>query len=134
VPNQSGTLTTNDAFQLFSTPGSGAFTNIIPATPGAGLVWNTNTLTTDGTLRISSSVVKLPPHFVSLSLSGTNLIFAGTNGVMGGQYLLLTSTNVAVPLTNWTVVATNNFDGSGNFQITNGINPGAPQQFYMLSQ
>jgi len=40
----------------FSSPYAGTFTSIIPATPGpANLLWNTSTLTTDGTLRVVST-------------------------------------------------------------------------------
>jgi hypothetical protein len=37
-------------------------------------------------------------------------------------------------LTNWTAIATNTFDNNGQFNLTNGINPDEPQQFYILSQ
>jgi hypothetical protein len=41
---------------------------------------------------------------------------------------------LALALTNWTAIATNAFDSNGQFNLTNGINPDAPQQFYILSQ
>ena len=56
IVNNGPALAASDTFAIFSaTNYGGAFTNITPATPGAGLVWNTNTLTTDGTLRITST-------------------------------------------------------------------------------
>ena len=134
APNQSGTLTTADSFVLFSTPGTGAFAGIVPATPGAGLLWNTNTLKTDGTLRIVSAVAPTP-RITGFSLSGTTLNLTATNGAASGQYVLLQSTNLALPLANWTPVLTNNFDGSGNLNLsTNIVNPANPQTFYILSQ
>jgi autotransporter-associated beta strand protein len=36
---------------------SGSFSSIVPATPGAGLVWDTSQLDTSGTLRVAPSVV-----------------------------------------------------------------------------
>jgi hypothetical protein len=53
-------------------------------------------------------------------------------GALGGTYLLLTSTNVATPLTNWTQVASGAFDGSGNFAITNAMATNASRSFFVL--
>ena len=74
------------------------------------------------------------PHPVinSVSLNGANLILAGTNGTAGGMYYVLSSTNVALPLTQWAPVLTNKFDSSGNFAVTNAVAPGVSQQFYIL--
>jgi len=45
---------------------------------------------------------------------------------------VLATTNLDLPVTNWTRVLTNQFDGSGNFNFTNTVSPTAPQSFYML--
>jgi len=60
-------------------------------------------------------------------------MFSG-NGTLtnaANTYYVLASTNVALPLTNWTTVATQQFDLTGNFAFTNrgGTNG---QQFYLL--
>ena len=80
------------------------------------------------------SVVAVPPAITSINLSGTNLVFHGTNGVAGAAIYVLTSTNVAQPINQWIPVATNVLGASGNFSITatDVVNPIAPQQFYML--
>ena len=51
-----------------------------------------------------------------------------------GTYYVLTTTNIALPLTQWTRLATNLMTTSGNFTITvtNTVNPAASQQFYTL--
>jgi glucose/arabinose dehydrogenase len=64
--------------------------------------------------------------------SGTNLILGGTNGWPGQFYYVLASTNVALPRSQWTPIATNPFDPSGNFIFTNPINPNPPYLFYLL--
>ena len=75
------------------------------------------------------------PRFTGVSVSGTTLHLSATNGAIGGQYVLLGTTNVASPLSQWTPVLTNTFDGSGNLTLsTNIINPAVPAQFYILSQ
>jgi autotransporter-associated beta strand protein len=128
LTNLSGTLTNGDSFKLFSaTNYSGAFTNITPATPRAGLVWNTSSLLTNGTIRVASA-----PQFDSTVLSGTNLVISGSSGITNGSYYVLTSTNVTSPLTNWLFLLTNTFDGNGNFQFTNGVSPATPQRYFLL--
>jgi hypothetical protein len=44
---------------------------------------------------------------------------------------VLTSTNLVLPLSQWTPVVTNTFTG-GNFSVTITVDPSAPQNFYML--
>jgi autotransporter-associated beta strand protein len=127
-----GTLTATDHFKLFSAGNyTGAFTNIIPATPGAGLTWNTNTLVTDGTLRIS--VFPPPqPSIAGLTFDGANLILSGTNGPAYGTYYVLCTTNIGLPVSNWTCLATNLFDASGSFLFTNAVNHSSSQWFFRL--
>ena len=60
---------------------SGLFTAIVPASPGSGLSWDTNSLAVDGTLKIAVGAVAGPANanITSVSLSGTNLSIHGTN-------------------------------------------------------
>ena len=56
LSNLVGVITASNVFKLFSAATyGGAFTAINPARPGPDLAWNTNTLTTDGTLRVVST-------------------------------------------------------------------------------
>jgi hypothetical protein len=75
-----------------------------------------------------------PPDIISLSLSGMNAIFKGTNGFAGGTYYVLTSTNVALPFSQWSLIATSILSASGNFTVTatNGLGRNVPHQFYIL--
>ncbi len=75
------------------------------------------------------------PGITGISLSGTNVIIAATNGAAGGTYYVLGSTNAALPLNQWLPVATNVLTASGNFSITatNSVNVNSPwQQFFIL--
>jgi len=74
----------------------------------------------------------LPASFGSISNTSNGLVMSGTGGSTNGTYYVLVSTNVALPLNQWTPVATNVFDGSGHFIFTNAINPNSPQVFYLL--
>jgi uncharacterized repeat protein (TIGR03803 family) len=80
------------------------------------------------------SNVPVQPGIANLSISGANLVLNGINGQSGGTYYVLTSTNVAVPLSQWTPVATNVLGTSGNFTVTvaNALNPNIMQRFYIL--
>ena len=80
------------------------------------------------------SVVPAQPGLTGLSLSGANVVASGSNGLFGQTYHLLASTNLALPLSQWTPVATNILNATGNFTITatNAVNPAASQQFYIL--
>jgi hypothetical protein len=71
----------------------------------------------------------IPPQMGPIQVSGTTNIISGTNGLAGGTYYVLTSTNVALPLARWTSFATNTFAPDGSFSFTNTAATG-PQQFY----
>jgi hypothetical protein len=62
------------------------------------------------------------------------VVINGIQGDVGATYYLLTSTNVAKPLPQWQVVATN-VAGSSTFTFigTNAVSPNQMQQFYILS-
>lgn len=127
--NIGGELSARDSLKLFAAGSySGIFAAIVPTTPGPGLLWNTNTLATDGTLRIAVAPV---PMFGPVKFSDGNVILSGSNGSPGTNYYLLASTNVFVPVSNWERVATGAFDQNGLFQFTNDAS-GAPQRYYIL--
>jgi hypothetical protein len=74
----------------------------------------------------------VPPAFGNIKFSGGNLTLSGSGGPANGTYYVLTSTNIAVPLANWTRLLTNQFDSSGNFNFTNTIGPNVQRNFYLL--
>jgi autotransporter-associated beta strand protein len=132
LSNLAGALAANDSFKLFdSLAYSGSFSALSPTNPpGAGIRWNTNTLTLDGTLRILSTSPS-QPGISSVMNAGGNIIIGGTNGSPWGSYAVLSTNNVAIPRTNWPVIATGIFDGSGHFNYTNSILPSG-QRFFLL--
>ena len=71
---------------------------------------------------------------VHISLAGTSILLNGTNGQSGATYYLMTTTNVALPLSEWKTVGTN--VGAGNifsFTGTGAVNSSLGHQFYILS-
>ena len=122
-------LAAGDSFKLFSAGSyAGSFASVsLPAlTPG--LAWNTNTLNSAGLL----SVISIIPHFKTFLAAGTNLVMRGGGGLPNGNYYVLTSTNLTLPLASWTRVATNAYDASGNFAFTNSAIPAMSGRFYLL--
>ena len=131
VTNIGGTAFGNgDSFKLFNATGySGAFANVILPPLPFGLAWNTNNLNTAGVLSV---VATTKPAIGSISISASGSVFTGTGGVGNANFYLLTSINLAAPLTNWTRLLTNQFDGNGNFNFTNAMNTNNAQSFYLL--
>jgi len=130
-----GSVALNDSFQLFSaTNYAGSFSAITPAFPGSGLAWNTNNLNVNGTLSVvvGPSGPTTNATITSVTLSGTNILIHGTNNNVpntGGHYVVLTSTDVSTPLSNWTPVVTNSFNPDGTFDYASPIVPGTARQF-----
>lgn len=133
VTNIGATPASGDKFYLFSAPSySGSFSGVtLPALP-AGLGW-TNNFLGDGSITVTGAVVVVtPPRFNAVASNNGTVVFSGTNGPASGSYRVLTTTNLALPFTNWTAVATNQFD-NGNFGYTNTINPTNGAQFFNIS-
>jgi autotransporter-associated beta strand protein len=119
-------LTAGSSFQVFSAGTyAGSFANVTPSTPGSGVAWDLS--------QLSSGIVGViaQPVISSVAASGGNLIFSGTGGTASGTYYVLATTNLTAA---WIPVATNNYDGSGNFSVTNLIKPGVPQTYYRIKQ
>lgn len=135
LTNLAGTLTTSDSFQLFSAANyQGAFSSISPATPGPGLAWNTNSLAVNGTLGIMTAPVTASLSITSFTLSGNTLTITATNGTANGQFVLLSSTNVSLPLNQWTPLLTNTFNGGGGLTLTTNISTLTSQEYFLLSE
>jgi hypothetical protein len=134
VTNLGSALQVGDTFTLFNKvlTGGGALTVI---GGGAGVTWNNN-LASAGTISVASVATVSKPVITSTILNGANLILNGTNGTAsaGGTFYVLSSTNVAAPLSSWTYIATNTYGTGGAFSVTNAIVPGVPNNFYILKQ
>lgn len=120
-------------FQLFSGPVN--FSSVtLPALTGTN-AW-VNNLSVDGSITLLAPVFNNTPtnsaEITGFLRSGTNLVVVGTNNNVPNtsfHYLVLTSTNINTPLSNWTPVVTNPFNGNGTFDYTNPIVPGSTVQF-----
>jgi autotransporter-associated beta strand protein len=120
-----------DSFKLFNASSYlGAFTSVSPAIPGINLAWNTNSLSS-GVLSVVASPTP-QPVIASSTMNGNNFILNGSNGVPGWPYWVLSTTNLALPMSDWSLISTGAFDPYGNFIFTNPMNSSASQNFYLL--
>ena len=79
-----------------------------------------------------ASATTLVPQFSGITAGSGTVILAGVGGTAGGICYNLTTTNAALPLAQWPVFTTNQFEPDGSFRFTNTVDPNAPQQFFRL--
>jgi len=85
---------------------------------------------------VADYTIPLPvPVIIGFSVAGTNLVFNVANSITGGVFTVLMSSNLSLPLTNWTALATNTATG-GSFTLTatNAVDPTAPGWFFILQE
>lgn len=98
--------------------------------------------TFEGTHFVSRDVLELgrrfalgfkppPAQITRLASAGAVWTF-DAGGLAGAPGVLLCSTNLSLPLTNWTAIASNKFDSLGRGQFTNQLSTGKRQQFFRL--
>jgi len=128
VSNAGPALVIGNKFKLFNKAVANGGTLGVS---GGGVQW-ANNLQLDGSISVTSLTVPTPViNSVVLLNNGTNLVFSGNNGPIGGGYSVLSSTNLATPLPDWTRIGTNWFNGSGNATFTN---PATDQRRFFLIQ
>lgn len=128
VATNSGTgpLVVGSTFKLFNSAsaGSGNFSTVTILPAGSG-TFNPST----GILTITSN--GNTPVLNHPFLSNGNLVLTGT-GQPGTGYTLLSSTNVALPLAQWTTNSTGTFSGGGT--SSNAIPLDSTNRFFLLRQ
>jgi hypothetical protein len=78
------------------------------------------------------SVQPTAPQICGITMTGSNLVFSGTNGTPGWSYYVLASTNLTFPTASWNFISTNTFDSQGDFNFTHDTLSNA-QEYYQLS-
>ena len=130
VNNLSGALAAGDTFKLFNAASyNGSFATLNLPSLGTNLVWNTAALT-NGSLAVAFGAVQ--PQFALTGLAGTNLVINISGGAAGSAYSILTSPDLSVPLTNWSLAGTGTCDNTGSVILTNGILSGQTGLFYLI--
>jgi O-glycosyl hydrolase len=78
---------------------------------------------------VGSTAAAGAPVITQALLTADGFILRGTNGVPFRNYRVLSTTNVALPQTQWTPLATNAFGPSGYFDCTNAVAPADGQHY-----
>jgi hypothetical protein len=77
-------------------------------------------------------IVFAPTITQTIARTGNQVIVSGAGGLAGDTYQILTATNIASPLVQWTPIVTNQFSASGDFSYTGVIQPNARAQFFCV--
>jgi len=88
-----------------------------------------------GTFVFSGYTVPFTTPVISqLTAAGGNLVLQSTSGLAGSGFSLLSTTNLALPISAWTTSATGSFDGNGIGSNSIPIHPAEPARFFQLQQ
>ncbi len=135
VNNATGTPLGVGTYSIIQASGSLTLANNSVTVTGAGLAAGTTASLSMGGVNLNLVVTSggaIPqPKITNITYLNGNVMFGGTNGPKNGTYYVLASTNVGLSLTNWTSIATNNFDSAGAFAVTN-TPQGTAQRFYLI--
>jgi hypothetical protein len=104
----------------------------VPVGGYGSLATSTTKMTVDYLRVYQLTVPVAPANITRAALAGGKLVITGTN-LNGGQnfhYAVLSSTNLALPLANWEILATNSFNADGTFRYTNTLDPTMTAVFY----
>jgi hypothetical protein len=105
----------------------GTFSAISPITPGAGLGWNTNTLATDGTLRVISTVNTNRTN-ITFTINGNQLTLSWPADHIGWRLQAQTNPINVGLRSNWF-----DFPGSTTVNsVTTTLNPANGSVFYRM--
>ena len=125
LSNLAGAISASSTFKLFSaTTYRGAFAALAPAIPGQGIAWNTNTLVTDGTLR----VVSTSPVIITNSILANLLNISWPPDHIGWRLQVQTNSLSVGLSNNWLTVP----NSIATNQMTFPINPAVGCVFYRL--
>jgi hypothetical protein len=134
VENIGPDLAVGDTFTLFSASGgvyNNSFSSIV--LPNSDYyTWNTSQLAANGTISVASVSLPAISSVNYGSIQSGSITINATNGSPNGPVSVLTTTNLALPASSWTVVASSTFDGSGNLSLPITINPALSESFFVL--
>jgi autotransporter-associated beta strand protein len=129
-----GTLNVTDAGGFG--PGTYTLFNYVGALSVGTLTFGTTpanyTYTIDTSVLGQVNLIVSQPQIKNISVTPSGLVMNGSGGNTSSTFYLLSSTNLALPLANWTHLLTNQFDTNGDFTCTNSMDTNAPQNFYIL--
>lgn len=106
--------------------------NRLAPMPGNYLLIVGDTVGGYGTYQLTGSGFATGFKLCPLQIFGANLVVGGVGGRAGSNYVMLATTNVALPVNSWTPIRTNQFGTFGEYSVTNTFNAGVPQQYFRV--
>lgn len=131
IQNLGPALLPGDTFKLFNKPLIGGETLSVV---GSGVTW-TNRLAIDGTVQVLAVAPAARPVITTARVQGANLTLTGTNGTPGATFYVLSTTNLALPVSSWEREAVGQFPGDNStwtITLSNSVSPATGQKFYLL--
>jgi len=127
-----GTSTAFETVQLTYVTGATAPTN-----SGIGITLNAaGVASVAGDLYVDNFRLTVTPIQIQLSVtpmeSSGAISLSGTGGAPYSTCEVITATNLAIPAAAWTVLSTNEFNASGQFNVNLNVNPLTPCRFYRV--
>ena len=128
VVTLAGTIAAGNTFKMFSASNYvGTFASILPNPPLPGLGWNTNTLATDGTLRVISTVNTNRTN-ITFTINGNQLTLSWPADHIGWRLQAQTNPITVGLRSNW-------FDYPGSTtvnSVSTTVNPANGSVFYRM--
>jgi len=117
-------------FQLINAPSRlGGFAGVnLPALP-VGLSW-TNRLAADGSIAVLGQAAS--PQLLNPLVLGNGSFQFGFSNAAGASFTVLTTTNVALPLSNWTLLGPPTELSAGQYRFTDPNATNHPRRFYRV--
>ncbi|GIX50498.1 MAG: hypothetical protein KatS3mg132_692 [Limisphaera sp.] len=140
-----GSFTLAGRLHIVAGPGFGPGTYILARYNPARPVYNSGLEIADAppryqyTLESSPGEIRLVvsppqhPRFTTLRTTPDTLSVAGEGGVPSAEYVVLTTTNLTLPLHQWTPITTNRFDPDGRFEWSQPLDTLVPGRFFILT-
>jgi hypothetical protein len=125
-----GAFAGGERLKIFAGLREGSFGAITPNPPGPGLGWDDSALLSEGLLKVVGSTPL--PTISAITLADGRVDLSGRGGYPQAGFFLLTTTNLSLPMAQWTVFETNSFDAAGLFSFSLEFVPDTPQRFYRL--
>ncbi|MFO1476426.1 MAG: hypothetical protein U1F98_07230 [Verrucomicrobiota bacterium] len=91
--------------------------------------------TTFGSFTLTATIAPVPPPVIEqLTVDATTATLQASDGIPAGSYTVLTTTNLALPMSSWDVAATGTFADDGNTTNAIPIIAGEAARFFRLQQ
>lgn len=84
-------------------------------------------------IAVTQSASLAPPQITGTTLTGTGMFqFSFSNNIAGSSFTVLSTTNLFLPVTNWTAVGVFSNAAAGQLQFSIPVSTNEPERFYSV--